>query len=143
MWPLAPRLRVTAVTVLALLLFGVVSWSIVRSPEPDPAPLQPPVEDARTDPGELGVLIIDALPWARVTRLQAGDGKEVTVQGDRFTPFPIELPVGRYTVELSQPGRQEVETCVVEVTASSTARCGPRVARLEVDEFFKETGWWQ
>ena len=40
------------------------------------------------------------------------EGEQVSLPADSFTPLPVELPPGRYTVRISRPEIETVETCV-------------------------------
>lgn len=139
------RLRAAAITAVAALLFGVVGWSVVRSPAPESASVlvEPPARPVQTADEPTGLLVVDAQPWARVERVLDAEGQELNLPAERYTPLPIELAPGRYEIELRYGETKETETCWVEVMADMTSRCEPQVAALAVNDFFKETGWWQ
>lgn len=139
------RLRTVGIGIGALLLFGVVGWSVARVPERDltPIPTVAPPLPVATVPVENGLLVIDTQPWGEVTRLTDIEGNEVELPEDRFTPLPLKLAPGRYTVEISRADLGLTETCVIDVESSRTASCELQLAALETSEFFKEVGWWQ
>ena len=139
------RLRAAAIGAVAVLLFGVVGWSVVRSSAPEPIllPVRPPVRPVQTADEQTGLLIVNAQPWAEVERLLDSKGQELSLPTESYTPLPIELPPGRYEIELRYADLEETETCWVEVRPDETSQCEPRVAAVEVNDFFKETGWWQ
>ena len=139
------RLRTVGIVIGALLLSGVVGWSVVREPDEELAlPIVAPELPGRMEAViPTGVLIVDTQPWGEVLRLTDEEGAELSLPDNRFTPVPFELEPGRYTVEVSRPEMEEVHSCVVEVEAETTARCEPRIASLEVNDLFRQTGWWQ
>jgi len=139
------RLRTAAIVVGALLLSGVVGWGVVRVPDRDltPLPTVAPERSIAVEEVEMGFLVVDTQPWGEVLEVADQDGKRLSLPADSFTPLPLELPPGRYTVEVSRPEIDKVETCVVIVESASTVRCEPQIAALEIEDFFKQTGWWQ
>lgn len=139
------HLRAAAIAAVAALLFGVVGWSVVRSPEPEPTALSvaSPELSGSTVGAPAGWLIVNARPWAVVERVLDGKGRELDLPAERHTPLPMELPPGRYEVQLRSPDGEATETCRIEVRADATTHCVPRFAAVGVNEFFKETGWWQ
>jgi hypothetical protein len=50
-----------------------------------------------------GVLVLDAVPWARVEAITAEDGSRVTLARDAATPLSVALPAGSYRVVLIGP----------------------------------------
>lgn len=139
------RLRTFGIIIGALLLSGVVGWSVAREPEeilalPVVAP-QLPGQMQEMNP--TGVLVVDAQPWGEVVRIVDDGGTELGLPENRFTPVPFELEPGRYTIEVSRPELDEVHACEVVIEADTTARCEPRIASLEVNDLFRQTGWWQ
>ena len=139
------RLRTVGIVIGALLLSGVVGWSVVREPHEVVAlPIVAPELPGRMEEViRNGVLVVDTQPWGEVVRIVDKDTVELNLPDNRFTPVHFELEPGRYTVEVSRPELEEVHSCVVEVVAETTARCEPRIASLEVDDLFRQTGWWQ
>lgn len=141
----AARLRAGAIVVGAVLLFGVVGWSLVRGPDPEAAGRAAPSSVQPTAPSDriAGKLIVNASPWAEVVRIAGPDGREVALPSDRLTPLFLELSPGRYEVLLARPDQGLVASCAVEVTASRISRCSSQIAPIEAAEYFKQTGWWQ
>jgi len=139
------RLRTAGIIVGALLLFGVVGWSVVRVPERDLTnlPIVAPELPRATVEIDNGLLVVDTQPWGEVMRVASADGEAVELPANRYTPLPLELAPGSYTVEISRPDLKWVETCVVVVESTDTVHCEPQLAVLETLDFFKESGWWQ
>ena len=90
-----------------------------------------------------GVLVVDTQPWGEVIRIVDDGGTELGLPENPFTPVPFELEPGRYTIEVSRPELDEVHACEVVIEADTTARCESRIASLEVNDLFRQTGWWQ
>ncbi len=140
------RWRKAGVVLGALLLSGVVGWSVVRVPDealvpPTTAPQLPGT--ATPTAAVLGTLVVDTQPWGEVVRLIDEAGNELSLPDDRYTPVLFALAPGEYIVEVSRPELEEVQACVVEIAADSTSRCEPRIASVEVQDLFRQTGWWQ
>jgi len=139
------RVRTAGITIGSLLLFGVVGWSVVGVPERDLAPIPTVAPKLPIDTVEIenGLLVVDSQPWGEVRRVVSAKGTEVELPLNPYTPFPLELEPGEYTVETYRPDLDLVDTCVVVIESSGMSRCEPLLAALETDEFFKEIGWWQ
>lgn len=139
------RVRTAGFLIGALLLFGVVGWSLVRSPdrEPVPIPTVAPQLPVAPTPVEHGTLLVESQPWGEVVRVVDAKGDEVALPASRYTPLPLDLPPGPYTVELARPGVEGVETCKVVVESAEAVSCELQLAAIDTTEFFKETGWWQ
>ena len=139
------RLRTTGIVVGSLLLFAVVGWSLARVPSHDPIPLPTvaPELPGATLKMDDGLLVIDTQPWGEVKRIADSDGREVELPENRFTPLPLKLAPGQYTVEIHRPDLESVETCVVEVESAATVSCEPQLAAMDTANFFREIGWWQ
>ena len=129
----------------ALLLFGVVGWSLVGNPEPEPEPLPvvAPKLPIATVAVETGALLIDAQPWGAIVQVVDGEGQEVDLGGPVFTPALLELEAGEYRVDLSRPELESTETCFVTVSGDATSSCELQLAVVDTTDFFKQTGWWQ
>jgi len=139
------RMRTAGIVIGSLLLFGVVGWSVVRIPERDVAPLPvvAPELPVATVKIEDGLLLIDSQPWGEVGRVINAEGHEVELPENRYTPLALELSPGPYTVEISRPDVDGVETCKVVVESEDAVHCELQLAAMDASEFFKEIGWWQ
>lgn len=121
----------------------------VPAPPPTvPAPARPeaPVETASPieaapppappKPAPRGPLLINALPWARVAKIQDADGTvHVPAAGSSYTPMGVRLPEGSYTITLIHPGHGE-RHCQAEVTEAGAARCFIPMVGLKAADFF-------
>jgi hypothetical protein len=139
------RLRTAGIVLGAVLLSGVVGWSVVRDPGPslDVPTVAPEMPLEIRQAARTGTMVVDTQPWGEVMRIVDEAGREVELPGNRFTPLPLDLAPGLYTVEISRPELEEVFSCEVRVEADTTARCQPQIASLGVDDLFRQTGWWQ
>jgi hypothetical protein len=63
-------------------------------------------------PAPTGVLVIDAVPWATVTGLQAEDGTAQTLPESATTPLSLSVPAGTYQVTLTGPPPESKATTV-------------------------------
>jgi hypothetical protein len=63
-------------------------------------------------PVPTGVLVIDAVPWATVTALQAEDGTAQTLPESATTPMSLSVPAGTYQVTLTGPPPESKLTTV-------------------------------
>ncbi len=76
-------------------------------------------------------LIVEARPWAEVTRVEASDGEPIELADDRSTPLRVQLAPGRYVVELRGPRGQTTEV-EVDVPTEGTS-VGVDFEVLDVD----------
>lgn len=58
---------------------------------------------APKSPVALGLMTIDAVPWAEVRSITDDNGKSWPLPQDRSTPLRMELPIGTYRVSLKHP----------------------------------------
>ncbi|MDX1631963.1 MAG: protein kinase [Thermoanaerobaculia bacterium] len=144
-------LIVTAVVVLLAAAGGGLWWLLdgekgtetERETEPETSsPMEEPVQETSTVPAT-GSLVVDARPWAEIVSILDESGEEVDMATDRSTPFRLHLEPGVYSVVLSHPVLEEPEVCQVQVVAGETTLCEVPIDELEVNDYFRETGWWQ
>jgi hypothetical protein len=134
------------VATAVLLLFVVVGWGLAHrikaepSSEPSAAVVVPSLPAV---PQEVGLLALDAQPWAEVGRILDESGEPVPLTSPRTTPMTLQLPVGHYRVELSHPGTAEMRECRVEVSSSHKVECQLQFASVETEDYFRLAGWWQ
>lgn len=57
----------------------------------------------RPAPPPSGVLVLDAVPWARIESIVAEDGSRVVLSAGAATPLSVELPPGAYRVVMIGP----------------------------------------
>jgi hypothetical protein len=131
-------------------------------PEPPPEPVEPPppVESppetatAETAPAETepapppeppppppvprGQLLVNAFPWAAVTRIAGEDGTLYQpVMNSRFTPLNLKLPEGVYDVTLSHPVHGE-RRCQARVGIETAVSCRIPLATADEKAFFQQ-----
>jgi hypothetical protein len=86
-----------------------------------------------------GVVTIDAVPWATITRIEAEDGRIQPLPSMASTPLALTLPVGTYRITLAGPP-PDLESRVVtaQVQAGGTATLSTeRFRAMTPDEYFE------
>jgi hypothetical protein len=85
-----------------------------------------------------GVLVIDAVPWARITSIVAEDGSRVAVAADATTPLSLDVPAGAYRVVLiGPPPSEESRELRVRIGERQTLIAPiERFSSLTPDEYF-------
>ncbi len=87
-----------------------------------------------------GRLVIDAEPWAQVTRIVDLEGREVTLDPEGlFTPAVLFLEAGSYRLELTHPtaGKQEL---TARVSPAAVARASATLSATTSDAYLEEQG---
>ena len=136
-WPAAVAL---------LLLFAVAGWGLANrgkeasSPE-FTSPLVIPSMPAANE--EVGLLALDAEPWAEVTRILDESGEVIPLAAPAMTPMTLQLPAGHYRVVFVHPSAGETQECRVEVSSYRKADCRAQFASVETEDYFRLSGWWQ
>ncbi len=138
--PLLWRTRLTAAfAVLATLAF--LSWTFLRL-----SGLRNPrgagIPSSRSSSTPPGILIIDAAPWGEIRQILGPAGLPRTPPSDAVTPLVLELPAGRYRIDLAGPPGSAPQSCEVELASALTERCRLSFAALEAIDYFRESGWW-
>ena len=108
--------------------------------EPLAAVVVPSLPGARQ---AVGLLSLDAQPWAEVRRILDESGESVMLMSPSTTPMTLQLPAGHYRVELAHPGTEKTQECRVEVSSSRKVDCQLRFASIETEDYFRLAGWWQ
>lgn len=107
-----PRVRLlVAASLAAGLLAGLVAGirQLTSRPGSRATGVAGPVAGARTPPpspvaatGRSGHLALDSVPWSRILLVRAEDAETpVPLEPDAATPFRMDLPEGRYVVEIA------------------------------------------
>lgn len=133
-------------TVVLLLLFGVAGWGLAnRGREASsPAPASPVVTPSMPAANEeVGLLSLDAEPWAEVTRVLDESGEVIPLAAPTMTPMTLQLPAGHYRVVFAHPSADEAQECRVEVSSNRKADCRAHFANIETTDYFRLSGWWQ
>ncbi len=107
------------------------------------APAPAPVAAPRPAAAATGVVVIVAAPWGMVERVVADDGTEVIGAPFGPTPVRIEVPAGSYRIEVSHPELPEAVQCDVVVPAAGDVRCEVATAAMDVNQYFRDAGWWR
>jgi len=141
-----PRWRSWTAAAALLLVLGVGGRGLANriraepGPEPPVSVVAPSLPSARS---EVGLLSLDAQPWAEVSRILNDSGQEVPLAAPGVTPMTLQLPAGHYKVVLAHPSAGEAQECRVQVSASKKADCRMRFASIETEDYFRLSGWWQ
>ncbi len=136
-WPVAVGL---------LLLFAVAGWGLANRDKTEPireatGPVVIPAMPAARQ--EMGLLSLDARPWAEVARILDESGEEVPLAAPTLTPTTLRLPTGHYRVVLSHPSAEESQECRVQVLSDQKTDCSLQFASVETQDYFRLSGWWQ
>ncbi len=87
-----------------------------------------------------GRLVIDAAPWAQITRIEDSTGRQVTLDGDGlFTPAVIFLEAGSYSLVLEHPtaGSKELRA---RVNSSAVTRASAALRTTTSDSYLEQQG---
>lgn len=88
-----------------------------------------------------GVLVVHAVPWARVVAIKDGQGKALPLPSDAVTPLHLPLPAGSYSLELLDPETERTVTATVTIMPGVTTRSVVPMREIPAEEFLKELGW--
>ena len=85
-------------------------------------------------------VVIDAVPWATVERIQNEKGEAVTLPADATTPLVLSLTPGTYQIVVVGPPPQQERRTVPLTVATGSAPAFPvqRFTPMTTDEYFKE-----
>lgn len=140
-----------AAGVLLLLTIGVV-WLANRKPEGGGAtgketrPAEVRRESVPTrqpaPPSEMGFLVIDALPWGQVDRVEDAKGKNWLNGSQQYTPLGVRVPPGKYSVVITNanfPGR--TLSLSADIRSRQRAVCAGRFEPVDPKAYFAAEGW--
>lgn len=141
-----------------VLLVAVVAWTlagVVRN-RPHPRFPQPPAgageaagegvwaPDEPPLPPPTATVTVDARPWGKLVAVETEAGERWALPEVTTTPLRLELPLGAWRLELLHPEHpSERRGCELLLTAGTDAACAVEFARLSVDAYFREHGWWR
>ncbi len=138
---------IAASATLALIILG---WVSLRDSGTTPEELAEPelpvravAEPPATLQTNLGPLVINATPWAKVAEITNEEGYLQEIPEAAQTPMYLELPPGMYKVQLHDATGEDIQTCTVEISLEAVANCTPAFAETDATEYFKASGWWQ
>ena len=89
-----------------------------------------------------GTLVIDALPWGEVVRVEDSKGKNWVGGTPAYTPMALELPAGTYSVVLKNgnfPGR--TISIPMAVAEGASAKCAGSFKTIDAAAYFEKEGW--
>ena len=105
-----------------------VLWSLWPAEEEAPAPL-------------MGQLVVNAIPWGRVSAFIGEDGESYDQWVGSYTPLSVTLPPGSYKIQLKNDNFEGPQSVDVEVQVNETARRLCRFTEVSTDAFFNKMGW--
>ncbi|MEO1365721.1 MAG: serine/threonine-protein kinase [Acidobacteriota bacterium] len=133
--PAVTRRRVV-IGAAAVLLTAAAFWGLGRWLGTEP---EQPVSAPQLAPA-FGRLVIDAVPWGRITSVLDADGREIPIGEPRDTPRVLALPAGPYSVRLEHPDFPASGPIDVTVPVAGTARVQGRLGAVGVDDYFRAAG---
>ena len=112
-------------TAAAVLLAVVAIAGVVLIPRPAPP---------------MGTMMIEAVPWANITGIEAADGTRPALPPMASTPMSLNLPVGTYRVRLiGPPPDSESRLVTVQVNVGTLATAPTeRFRTLTPEEYFEQ-----
>ena len=69
----------------------------------------------------MGVLVIDAVPWATISRIERADGTEQPLPAQASTPLSLRVPAGTYRIRVASPTGSDSRLLTVTVGADGVA----------------------
>jgi hypothetical protein len=129
---------VVAIVVVAILV--KLMWPTIagrRSVKPTPTAA------AQTSPLPVspGTLVVNAVPWGRVTEVVDGQGRRQELPADVTTPLVLALSPGRYTITVTGPDGAAGVKLLAEVGPGATTRVLAEVKKGDPDELLRQLGW--
>lgn len=143
--------------IIALLLLGVVAalWWSSRKVVPETTnvadtetatavvPVAPPASTTTVEATAVakppGQLLINALPWARVTSVKNAAGVEQLTSAAE-TPLLLALPPGNYKVRLTNPNSNRAVVLDGVVTANAMSRVEAELDRVDINRYIDAIG---
>ncbi len=137
--------------VALMLMIGVV-WLSHRKPEGQrasveqsagsPAKREPAATAKAVAPPEMGLLVIDALPWGQVDRVEDAKGKDWLGGSQQYTPLGVAVPPGKYSVLITNPSFPGKRLSLsAEVRPGERAMRVGRFEPIDPKAYFETQGW--
>jgi len=92
-----------------------ITRPVPPGPDTVPTPSPPPEPVSPVQPATLGILRVDALPWATVSIRPLSEGIQLETR-EYTTPFSVQLPRGEYEVRFGNPQYTSPAATKVKVT---------------------------
>jgi eukaryotic-like serine/threonine-protein kinase len=93
-------------------------------------------------PAQMGLLVIDAVPWGQVDRAQDAGGKNWSGGPDVYTPLAVAVPPGQYSVLITNPGFPGKRLSLsAQVRPGERAMCVGRFEPIDAKAYFETQGW--
>jgi hypothetical protein len=154
--PLAPKPRGAYVAAAALALLAVATVVWLTRPKPEEGKIATKdsgrniASVSKTDaasptvaaPAQMGLLVIDAVPWGQVDRAQDAEGKNWSGGPEVYTPLAIAVPPGQYSVLITNPGFPGKRLSLsAQVRPGERAMCVGRFEPIDAKAYFQTQGW--
>lgn len=115
-----------------------------ESPKAVAAAPNPPEASTASAPAPAppGLLVVDALPWGQIDRVEDAAGKNWANGPALYTPLSFSVPPGRYSISVTSPnfaGKSLALTA--EVRPGETSRVLGRFAPVDPKTYFEAQGW--
>ncbi len=137
-----------AIVALVVLVAAILSAVVLfrpraRQPPPAAAIVRVSAEPPAAAVTPTAALLVDAIPWGRIERIETSAGEPRELPEARETPVLLELPAGDWRVVLSNPSFAEERVCAFTLVGAGRHHCLVEFERLSVDRYFQEAGWWR
>jgi tetratricopeptide (TPR) repeat protein len=85
-----------------------------------------------------GVLVLDAVPWATISRIEREDGTEQPLPARASTPLSLTMPAGTYRIRVASPTGSDSRLITVTVGADRvTAAPVERFGEMTPEDYFE------
>jgi hypothetical protein len=112
----------------------IASTRVGPIPETSPAPSAPTVHN--------GWLVVDALPWAEIVRVDDASGQNWLTVAEAYTPMVLALPSGKYSVVMRNADfPDKTVSKSVEVREGASTSCVGRFQPTDPVAYFEMEGW--
>ena len=145
-WALLLGIPLAVVALLVGLWLGRGGEEPDSTAEVPSAPAESVAPEAVGEGAAGGLVFLGPAPWGRITEITNADGFSISLPDEVETPVAFQLPPGVYNIVLESAGLGSeplTQICEVEVLLETTAVCTPVLVEEDVDDYFKEMGWWQ
>lgn len=131
------RMVVIAITVSSLMSSTIVYFIITSRKSPASHQAVPGPEKPRGT----GQILIDANPWGTIQEIRGEDGRKVSLNPERTTPYLMALPAGKYQAKVEAMGGGAAKQCDLQVQPDHLAKCWLNLAPVDAKSYFRTIGW--
>jgi serine/threonine-protein kinase PpkA len=98
-------------------------------------------EEAARRSDAVGVLLLNARPWARLERLEDEGGRSLTLPDEAITPLRMDVPAGVYRATFRHPDATQPVTVIARVEAGSRSQAEALFPTLSAEAYWRRAGW--